>query len=82
GFGKAALAVAAEMRMAPAIRNGLPVEAEVRVPLLFKLPRPEPLPTLDRSALFVLAGGCLTVALLLLAGLLAMYRLFGRGRDG
>lgn len=84
GFGKAALDLADEMRMAPAIRNGLPVKAQVRVPLVFKLPEPPPpltLPDVGPPTLFALAGASLLVALLLLGGLIGAYRLFGRGRD-
>jgi TonB family protein len=83
GFGKAALDLAGEMRMAPAIHNGLPVTARVRVPLVFKLPEPPPpltLPDVEPPTLFVLAGASLLIALLLLGSLIGAYRLFGRGR--
>lgn len=81
GFGSAALNVADEMRMAPAIRNGLPVEALVRVPLVFKMPESEPpAPPMSPSLLFGLAGGSLAFALLMLGGLIGAYRLFGRSR--
>jgi TonB family protein len=84
GFGDAALRLAVEMRMAPAIRNGLPVVAQVRVPLVFALPEPAPplkLPDVNAHVMFALAGVSLVIALLLLAGLIGVYRLTARNRD-
>lgn len=79
GFGEAALKMADEMRMAPAIRNGVPVKALVRVPLAFVMPQPEPPPA--PAILFGLAAGSLLFALLALGGLIAVYRAVGRGRE-
>ena len=81
GFGDAALKLSAEMRMAPAIRQGLPAESLVRIPLAFKMPEPEPpvqFPTLGPAMMLGLAGGLLLFAATLMAGLMAAYRVFGR----
>lgn len=81
GFGDAAVKLAGEMRMAPAIRQGLPVEAQVRVPLAFRMPEPEPIsgpPLPGPAVLFTLAGGLLAFASLLLWGLVATVRALGR----
>ena len=81
GFGDAAVKLAGEMRMAPAIRQGLPVEAQVRVPLAFRMPETElisgpPLP--GPGVLLTIAGGLFALAGLLLWGLVATVRALGR----
>lgn len=81
GFGEAALALSGDMRMAPAIRQGLPVESLVRVPLAFRMPDPEPpfqLPTPGPAMTLGLAGGLLLFAAMLMGGLLAISRAVSR----
>jgi TonB family protein len=78
GFGAAALDIAGEMRMAPTIRNGLPQESSVRVPLVFRMPESPPTAPPSTALFFAVAGGFLLLALLLLTGLILAYRAFGR----
>ncbi len=83
GFGEAALKLSADMRMAPAIRQGLPVPSVVRVPLAFRMPEPEPptsLPSFGPAASLALSGGLFVFAGILLAGLLATNRAIRRPR--
>jgi len=77
GCGRAALNTSEGRRLAPAIRQGLPVESTVRIPLAFKFPDPQPparLPTLTPPARLGLAAGLLLFATFVMGGLLAVNR--------
>ena len=83
GFGAAALKLSDEMRLAPAIRNGVPVEAAVKVPLAFNVPPPvslvEMLPS--RKVLFSASAAALLFGGFLLAMLVVLYRQTARRSD-
>lgn len=84
GFGEAAIELSQSFEMYPGIRDGVPQESTVRIPIAFSLPepeavveRPEPVfPPIDERAPAVALGVAL-VAVVLLA---ALYLLVGRSR--